>query len=294
MLCIVYEVASCPWTDYVKDDHETDTDKMSQSKALVLLTPTKDASPLLSSSIYLSCPLQRFRDEFDSSPPICELIVRCMLLRAQYGGMRGDITMIDRYVHLWRKRFLLPCVHKDVAQRVTSSRIEQQNDHAPSATEELMWWDVPRLVHERAKIQSAKHVATVATQGLEKLLIKDVCVEGVDFHCSAVLTVIVSDPELHATCCEELCRITDQSRDIPTPAGAHQRRSWVLDVLKDCMWKFSSGINLRRPLQGSHSNQKKDESSRHCEELLKKFWDEFIAETAQAYMKNYVKDRLFR
>lgn len=277
------------------EDDETGSENTNQSNALASLKPTKDASRILSSSICLSSPLERFREEFGSSPTACELIIRSLLLRAQYGGMTGDMRMIDGYVRLWRKRFLLPCVQNDVAKRLCSSHSEHKSEHTSPATLELKWWSVPGLVHERAKIQSAKHIATLATHGLEKLSIKDVCVEGVDFHCSAVLTVIVSDPELYAICCKDFCSIRERTENTPVPTGADQRRSWVLDVLKECMWKFSSGVNLRRPLQEDHSIKKcVEERTSHRNELLKRFWDESIFKRAQNYMKNYVEDRLFR
>ena len=53
------------------------------------------------------------------------------------------------------------------------------------------------------------------------------------------------------------------------------------------MWEYSSGINHRRPLC---SNAAMDLDAK--EVALKGFWDENLAASVEAYMKNYVESRL--
>lgn len=261
ILCIVYEIASCPWTDYDENDK-------SHARA-------RDANE----TILLSAPIPLFREEANvAKGDECEMLLRSMLLRAQYGGMAGDMKMLRDYVLLWSSRFRQGSVQDGVAQRVRPA--------APSLSE-LKWIDVPTAVHERPKAQSHSRVSPLVQAKLNKLSVQDICLAGVDFHCSSVLDHIIRHDSEFERCFQSLCAIVVPAGLSPPPADKDKRRPYLMQVMKTCMWEYSSGINLRRPLCSDAAKERDTKNP-----ALKSFWDENLVASVEAYMKNYVESRL--
>ena len=198
-------------------------------------------------------------------PHLCETMVRSISLRAQYGGMACDVKMLKLYERIWKCRFQ----DERIVPRAALEQIGCQ--------EILFWKDFPTKIHERAKRQSQNYVLQLVRRGLPRLTLDDLCIEGVDFHCSPVLDQIINHPRSYDDCIEHL-----------TKAGfliPGNQREWLMGILKQCMWRFSSGINHRRPLMGlTHEAEGNSK--------LTDFWRELIAPKATAYMRKYVKDRL--
>lgn len=260
ILRTVYEMASCPWADYIRDD-----------KIHANAGGMKDVI-LLSSAIPL------YQDEKIKRPDECEMLLRSMLLRAQYGGMAGDMKMLHKYVHLWSSRFQEDSLPDEVLQRAKPG--------APSLSQ-LKWIDIPTAIHERPKLQSQSHVPPLVQQTLEKLLLQDICLAGVDFHCSSVLDHAIANDADFERCYEGLCAVAVQAGLSPLPANKDKQRSYLMQVMKTCMWDFSSGVNHRRALCSDASKE-----SSQKEAALRKFWDEHLASSVDDYMKNYVGSRL--
>lgn len=252
MIQIVFEVASCPWTDYLAKDDNTAT------------------SPLLHST----------SDIHKTDPQCNETILQSILLRARYGGMAGDVKMLKSYGRLWRARFALPTTPGDIDVALKSAHASVSDD---SHSGELNWFQVPELIHRRAKLQSGVHVTALVKDGIDKLLLGDVCLEGVDFHCSGVLDQLLANEAFVETLHLQLEKL-----DGIDPAAAFlSRRAWLESVLKKCMWDYSSSVNLRRPI----ANANKSEQS-SCPDQLKIFWESLVAPKAREYMDSYVRDRL--
>ena len=197
----------------------------------------------------------------------CEIILRSIRLRAKYGGMVGDVKMLKLYEKLWNYRFQeLRLVPSDVLERLGSQ-------------ETLHWNDLPLKLHDRLKKQSEALVLTLVHQGLFRLEFKDLCVEGIDFHCSSVLDHLMSHQQLFQGCI-----------DFMSGNGFHipgNPREWLMEILRQCMWKYSSGVNHRRSL--SSQTLEKDDDTK-----MKKFWQELIAPMARVYMKQYIEKRLVK
>lgn len=257
ILCIVYEMASCPWTDYIGDESHDTVDE-----------PIVLSSPLL------------FEEANVKEPNGCEVLLRSILLRAQYGGMAGDMKMLHGYVHLWNKRFQEESVPLIVAQRASPNA---------DSSAKMSWIDVPTAIHERPKLQSDKHVAPLIQQGLDKLVFQDICLAGVDFHCSSVLDQAIRDVSDYERCYESLCRVAVRAGLSPLPTNKEKQRTHLMQVMKSCMWKYSSGINHRRPLVGEATKPADGK-----EAALKSFWEENVASSVENYTKQYVGERLAR
>ena len=208
-----------------------------------------------------------------------------MLLRAQYGGMSGDMKMLHAYVGLWAGRAREAAIPTKVVERIS------QRNATPSVQNSaaMRWWDVPTVIHARARVQSRTHVTQLAGQGIEKLSLQDICLAGVDFHCSSVLDHAIADDFVFEACCEKLSTISASEGLSPLPTNKGQRREYLVDTLKTCMWNFSSGVNHRRPLL---TEAQVDEGEK--EAALKSFWDETVAPRVEEYMRTYVADRLAR
>jgi hypothetical protein len=130
---------------------------------------------------------------------------------------------------------------------------------------------------------------SIAQHGLERLSINDVCVAGVDFHCSAVLDEAITNDAVFEVCYERLSSIVTRAGLSPLPANNDQRRPYMMRTLKKCMWKFSSGTNLRRSLL-TETPKEVDQQ----EAALKIFWNDNMASIVHSYMRKYVEDRLAR
>ena len=258
VLCIVYEMASCPWTDCIMDD---------------------ESHSNFSEPILLSSPLPAFNAKKSDE---CEVLLRSILLRAQYGGMTGDMKMLHDYARVWKGRFTQNNVPLEVMQRAKPNKIPQ---------DEVFWIDIPTVIHQRQKLQSATHVEPLVQRQLCKLTFQDICLAGVDFHCSSVLDQAIREKSDYERCYESLCAIAVQAGLSPLPANKDRQRSHLMQVMKSCMWKFSSGMNHRRPLvAGENAAKSTDEK----EAALKRFWDDNLATSVDKYTTQYVGDRLAR
>jgi hypothetical protein len=235
VLQIVHETASCPWTDDVVAPPKEDIDGSTESTF--------------------------------SLPPECETMLRAIHLRAQYGGMACDVSMLKLYKDIWNHRFQV--------ERLVPKEVLNQIGHAAI----LDWKDLPLKIHQRAKQQSEAQVPNLVQLGVPRLELKDICIEGIDFHCSPILDQVISHPQSYQDCIEFL------SKD-----GFHipgNQREWLMGILKQCMWQYSSGVNHRRSITGQTAKKDDDNGGKR-----KQFWKDLVDPKAQAYMKKYIEDRL--
>lgn len=243
---IVFEVASCPKRDAPSAEERSWGSDESElpPPSLSLTTPTAQLFPR------------------GGAPPdhASEVHVRAMLLRAQYGGMRCDVGMLQSFAAVWRQRF--------------------RREHAAplSSPPAVKWSEVPRRLHEGARTKSEELVtaALVRPGGLAKLTPTDVCAAGIDFHCSAVVERLLSRPTIYAALRERLTR--DGADD-----GATEREH-VAGQLKRMIWHHSSGINHRMLLEG--------QKNRSGNSGWQAAWDDVVKQPFGAYTRQFVRDRL--
>lgn len=260
IFCAVYEIASCPWQDHLKN---------------------------LATGAIESKQLDRTADvTFDSyhKPGIDHLLedhdvyLWSMLLRVRYGGMRGDMEMLSSYINLWSSRFKndtsLP---KTVLKRMSSEKDDTT----------LRWSTVPTMIHQNAARQSSTKISSMIDKRVCALVLGDITTEGVDFHCSSVLDDVLSDPWLFQQCITQIGAVTSIVGLGPVPNGPSEIRSWIERILKRCMWNYSAGVNRRLPLvdEGSPGNELKDDP-------LKTIWQGLLFPRTKLFAENYVRNRL--
>ncbi len=272
---IVFEMAACPLKDSTEHSEDASLTKSTTDKG----SDNIDNQPITTTSFSLCSsssdlfPTQQHQDKSRE----CEATVRSMLLRAQYGGMKCDVDMLHDFAKLWLQRF------NDKSHPVPNSILGTRSaTDSTSNTNDLMWMDVPRIIHTKAREQSEKLVTMSIfnpTGAVVALNMNDVCPAGIDFHCSPVVDHLLSRPTLYERLCERLKPLASSTK------SETMYRDWIAGKVKQCIWNYSSGVNRRRPMMGS--KHKSD-----CDNILKGIWDDILSSPFDDYVKKFVKDRL--
>ncbi|KAK9915160.1 hypothetical protein WJX75_005443 [Coccomyxa subellipsoidea] len=182
-------------------------------------------------------------------------LVRCILLRAAYGGMGGDVSMLQKFAGSWKYRFESSetlAILKAASTCQQSLQLDAQPDAAWLA-----------YLHQR--------LSTTAGNGLQQLRGMepgDIPLSAVDFHISNILENLLNN------------------RDIITAALAAGRDP--LQIMRDAIWLFSSSINARTWVQ--EPDQESQEQRRVRRSRLEAVW-KVAAPPAKAYARQYVKAR---
>jgi hypothetical protein len=200
----------------------------------------------------------------------CDTLIRSMLLRAQYGGMACDVSMLHSYSALWLQRFQsTESLSKDVVRRLPKSKLLDD-----IVVEEKMYMrDVPRILHEPFRLKSLDLITSevVGPGRLLKLYETDVCSAGIDFHCSNVVESLLLQESVYTSLCKMLL-----SND----------RDWIADQVKTCIWNYSSGVNRRCILFDMH------EENSNTGLALKSVWDEVLKGPFDEFTRKFVRQRL--
>ena len=253
---IVFEIASCARKDQCDDESIKRQSDVKLPASLSLKTPTDELFP----------------DAKQSTTHIksCEVIIRSMLLRATYGGMKCDVDMLHSFTITWLRRYQSTSLPSSLERSLTSSETTLQT---------ISWWDVPQLLHSKA-VQSEELITSklICSNGIPKLTAMDVCSAGIDFHCSNVVEHLLSQRELYIAFSERLAKL----KSIQVVAD----REWISDQLKSMIWNFSSGVNHRRLLLESQSSNKANDTE------MKAIWNEVVKQPFDIYTKKFVRDRL--
>eukprot|EP00978_Attheya_sp_CCMP212_P038874 scaffold197021_cov68-Attheya_sp.AAC.3 len=309
---VVYEMASCPWKDeleYVAENSEdallADDSKSIHSRLLFTAERTLGES----------CDVP-FESQKQMMYARSKLMLRSMLLRSQYGGMAGDIAMIGRYVALWQRRFHAGAVPVELSKKLNLSKaaiiplnadesmLSANSSSGTACEDQHDWWYLLDTIYEFPKNQGAAHVAgLIEGKAIQALALKDICLAGIDFHCSSVLESIVANDGLVKS-------VLDVLQELPPDCGIcddddnHDRdsiggKSLVLKTLKECMWKFSAGVNHRRALVVQSTAEEKvskqpntNNNNPSRDEIVRRIWDTMISDKVNAFAKAYVEDRL--
>jgi hypothetical protein len=254
---IVFEVASCQWLDPLPDNDLSET------------TSTVTTLSLLYEADHVKAPqLTSWRKS--------EALLWSMLVRAEYGGMKGDVEMLRCYADLWYRRFTSDSAPDMVLTRVFGASIVPE----PSAS----WQETLKKLYQRAKEQGSSRVDALASDGIDRLIIDDVCIEGVDFHCSPIVDKLLAEEELCGLCHDFLILFgNDGSISSSSPTEMHSR---LASVFKKCMWTHSSAINRRRPLIAV------DAASSPGIDKYTRLWNEILSSRVASYQRSYIEQRL--
>jgi len=282
LMRIVFEVASCPMKDPLPPDNMSADDSENGGE---------DDTDLA-----------------DALGPDCEMMLRAMLLRVSYGGMKCDTEMLVQYEQLWRKRFHAQMEGPDVvalhtqdpeALSQTKARGEASTNFKTTKLDatahvtmsggnplQILWSDLPAHSHEKAAAQSGGLVPNLITVRLEKLSPSDAIHNGVDFHCSAVLETVLSDKSIAAAIAQRMVKTSVGN----APEEGEDKAEAMMNIAKLCMWRYSSGVNHKRDLSSMADANVANTNDK--DKQLKELWEEFLSKPAKDYTSRYVSSRL--
>lgn len=269
VLQVVFEIASCPWQDVIAEQSSEDYSASLMKDRVESDNDNDDNKPTsfsLSSSSSTLFPTKQHKvktmdNAFETT------MIRAMLLRAQYGGMKCDVDMLHSFSKTWMQRF-----NGEHAVPTTIASTCPSDAPSPS-TNDLKWKCIPSLIHAKARQRSQSLISC----GIVALTTNDVCPAGIDFHCSPVVDHLLSRPDLYSCLCERLKSLL--------PPNCVMNRDWITSKVKMLIWNYSSGVNRRRSQMGSPKKSDRDS-------VLKQLWDDVLSSPFEDYVKKFVKDRL--
>ena len=247
------------------------------------------------------------------------LIPCSILFRSCYGGMKGDVAMLQQYATLWYQRFSQPTSASSKLVYPLPATIVKSSSSSTSVTS---WLQVPMVLHdESAKAKNAGLLSSLLEKRLPYLSLDDVCREGVDFHCSNVMDHILHDSLLVGVASDILILLSqnyNQGDVTATSTGdkdvddfarlqPEERQAWLERTWKSAMWHKISGVNHRLPLVEYHNDDDNQEPNPRQSSNLEsggntnnnskmlastKIWNELVAPKVAEYQRQYIVERL--
>ena len=265
LLVVVYEVAGGNYFDKLHSEIFTTMGGFGGGKGGKGLNPESKQQPLIAQDV--DAVKERLGEEQ-------ETLVKAIIVRARYGGMRGDVIMMNTFAKIWLDRFLSDSdlfngkLQQEVQFCVPSelqSKAQKMNRFEKKG-EDVTWIDTIYCVAKTLTASTGtgagngsdlNHHPTTMTLPINALAFKDYIIQGIDFHCSPVL---------------ERCG---------SPPGSESER-----VMRRAMWNYSSGIRFRLYLDGRPVKPEVDKA-------LEDVWN-LMKETAEGYMRAYIQSRIAR
>lgn len=260
LLRIIYEVANCPLKDHQRGDSDVDNQDIDDDQR-----------------VHLDGMGTNVWERLGAVNSDEQLLVWAILVRAEYGGMKGDVHMLHQFARLWMSRFASGAVKKELVTQIKGCFPYGDTCHSATVT----WISILKAVHSSDSNKQALSDA-VADDIFEKLRIQDVCLEGIDFHCSPVIDHVLSNPSL-ITVCLDLMLLSGDVISTENKQDVLQAR------LRKLMWQYSAGLNHRKPLLLTEETPTATggETTDHSA-----IWKELIEPEVRRYQLQYVKQRL--
>ena len=288
ILRIVYQIASCPYQDCltlpenISDKREAQLSCLSKPYPELPRLPEEknETEKLLDEKVPAKDP--------DKPPKMQELVqqqhqlqlsIWAMLVRAQYGGMACDVRMLLGFAQVWHDRMYANAQPRDDIHNTKHILPPDFRDTLQN------WSQLASHIHATGKEQSISRLPS-PTVALEQLNLTDICREGIDFHCSDLVNHLWRDASL-----VEACRNL-QSESQTAGATTNDEEAHLL--LKRCIWKYSAGVNLRRPLvEGTNASVAATSTMEDSKTIaLNTFWKDVVAPLVTNYQTKYLKERL--
>ena len=198
------------------------------------------------------------------------LLVRSLLARTDYGGMKGDMVMLRRYVSLWHRRF--NCATHGARWRAVP-RLVYRNTGPPRELLRRLTGTVMRSRGGRGRgtlrggtagSANTSEAATAITAAAEQILRRDdIHPSSVDFHVSRVVENVLENPQTRRRAAEadagEAMRIGASEYDLEDRC---RRAMWVhgsshseKDVLRWCGSGGGGGDESREGGKGGNTGE---------------------------------------
>lgn len=232
----VYRIASCKY----REGMET------------ILERAPEATPTFADAAALCRPAAATDDEsvaggahhgadaavaWSAALPVCGGgLVRALLWRASFGGMEGDIEMLQRAAALWYRRFTQGVGWSERLERAFADGVADAGvSHGAGG----------RALNPAAAVGSPSVEALV--DGRVDMGPSDVPVGAIDFHCSDVLQTVLRQPSVAGALRE--------SQGWPRGGSGSGGGDELLELAKGAMWRYSSSISAKLPWPGGGEGQ---------------------------------------
>jgi hypothetical protein len=193
----------------------------------------------------------------DGLPAAEATAVRCLLLRAHFGGMTSDVSMLRAAAARWAQRFAGDAPPPPPLPPGCAAATSDVGAAASAWGCYLaaLFACLPQAEHARG-IPDASPAEQLAA--LPPLRARDIPPAAIDFHCSNIITDVLSDAALPNSAMEAL-----------HAAGE------PIDVLKSAMWRFRSGVNTKARLEGGaeEEGEGSEEGGKREGVLLRRAWE---------------------
>jgi len=264
VMSIVFELAACPWRDKAAVQNDKNME----------LSINKDTA-------LRGLGLQN------------QTIIKSMLLRAKYGGMMCDVIMMKNFASLWMCRFQNDL--KENHHSFCHGVMVQDNKGILSSTSFqtsilegkhiIPWSSLPLVLYRQFRKeyeQYARNSGTIAEEEGRLLRWDDLCAEGIDFHCSNVLDIVLQDHK--ATL---LSLLDHHEKGVHTKPDEELLRS----ICQKAMWIHSSGVNIKQFMSQDDLEERNQQASFSNRVLLSSLWN-FMKPHIDQFCRQYLLLRI--
>ncbi|KAL0055001.1 hypothetical protein WJX82_005601 [Trebouxia sp. C0006] len=192
-----------------------------------------------------------------------EVMVRCILIRAAYGGMAGDVTMLKAFAATWKSRFFQGRACPHALPTGIHGVANADEDKQPALDSCHTWLSYIQETYSRL-VMPPGGVLAMAQSPLRR---GDIPLSAVDFHISSIVEELVHVPSILAAA-QSLKADTDMN-----------------DSLRRAMWLFRSGVNSKTEV--STGNRLVDSQEK---QILQPLWQAAHA-AADAWSADYIRRR---
>ena len=183
------------------------------------------------------------------------LYVRCLLLRAQLGGMEGDMAMMRRFAALWARRFAAENRQTAVARREPSKTAAPRR-WLPFLSQ---LFDNSRAKHSTAASSSSQQQQQLSALTVASVQDDDILLSAIDQHCSPLIDQLRAEHSRvrdgiaqHVAAMKQQQQQRDEKeageREQQLEGDVADGRVDVVRLLNAAIWRHRSSVTNKRPL----------------------------------------------
>ena len=213
-------------------------------------------------------------------------IIRSILCRIRFGGMRGDMWMLRHYAYIWYLRFLNDenGINANNDDKNAVSSISKVFSRSNNGTQYMhtTWYELIENIY----LKNSVHL--IALQKLQVRIV-DIPLSGVDFHCIPKM--------IQETCNYYRLKMGNNNSILvggssSSSSSNNNNNNNIIDnekledIVKESIWKFSSSVNHKFCLYSGNTLQSGTKEERLKLLNIYKVCQKFIVQFQQEYLNN--------
>eukprot|EP01084_Bolivina_argentea_P068011 123762_1 len=176
----------------------------------------------------------------DNTLGIKQLLIRTMLIRASYGGMKCDVAMLRGYACIWYNRFFgqnkyynkrleTLCIKNDIKKEIYNGSVNESEIEMKCMVNENNWLGFLDKLEERYS-----NGLCVEMRDILGICDGDLILSAVDFHCSNLLNVLCN--KNNGKCYQIINEYLNKNNSV----NLIKWRNNIEGLLKLVIWEFRS------------------------------------------------------